>query len=170
MIRRLSESDDPSGFSSGDHDLDDFLKRHALANARAGIGVTYVSTGAAGHIVGYLTVAFTAVKAIELPAAPGSMRHLPAYPLPALLIARLAVDRRHRRSGIGTRLLRFALEEALVAHERFGCTTVIVDPKPDAAPFYERFGFRPDRHREPGAQARLFLSMQELTQAPRPEG
>lgn len=35
----------------------------------------------------------------------------------------------------------FALEEALILHDRTGCVAVAVDAKPEAVGFYERFGF-----------------------------
>ena len=70
-------------------------------------------------------------------------RKLPRYPLPILRLARLAVDESFRGSGIGTRLLKAVLQMALRLAEDFGCTGVVVDAKPAAMPFYEKFGFTP---------------------------
>lgn len=137
MIRLLAETDDPSGFSCGSAELDRYLKTHALANAQLGVSATYVQIDETDRIEGFVTVAGTSIRSSEAPAS----RNLPRYPLPALLIARLAVDLPTQNRGIGRGLLAFALEEALVMHGRIGCVAVVVDAKPEAVCFYGRFGF-----------------------------
>ena len=137
MIRLFAETDDPSGFSCGSAELDRYLKARALANAQLGVSATYVHVGEADRIEGFVTLAGTSIRSSGAPVS----RNLPRYPLPALLVARLAVDRSAQNRGIGCRLLAFALEEALVMHGRIGCVAVVVDAKPEAISFYERFGF-----------------------------
>jgi GNAT superfamily N-acetyltransferase len=66
---------------------------------------------------------------------------LPHYPLPIIRLSRLAVDERCQRKGIGSRLLRFVLELAIDLRDRFGCTGVVVDAKPNALDFYKGLGF-----------------------------
>jgi predicted N-acetyltransferase YhbS len=68
-------------------------------------------------------------------------RRLPDYPLPVLRLARLAVDERSRGRGIGLALLRGVFTVAIRMRDEFGCVGVLVDAKPDALAFYERFGF-----------------------------
>lgn len=68
-------------------------------------------------------------------------RRLPGYPLPVLRLARLAVDQRMRRQGVGRQLLRAVLLLAREMAGRFGCVGVLVDAKPDALDFYRRYGF-----------------------------
>ncbi len=70
-------------------------------------------------------------------------RGLPAYPLPVLRLARLAVDERFQGHSIGSLLLRAALGLALDLRNRFGCIGVVVDAKPDALAFYSALGFTP---------------------------
>lgn len=149
MIRLLAEIDDPSGFSCGSSELDRYLTTHAFANAQLGVSATYVHLGETDRINGFVTLAGTSIRSSEAPIARG----LPRYPLPALLVARLAVDLSAQHRGIGHRLLMFALEEALVMHTRIGCVAVIVDAKPEAASFYERFGFEPVVLATPAANA-----------------
>jgi predicted N-acetyltransferase YhbS len=57
----------------------------------------------------------------------------------------MASDRQARAAGlrIGSRLLIHALQQALRAAETIGVQCVIVDSKPDAVAFYQRFGFIP---------------------------
>lgn len=166
MIRPLLESDDPSGFSCGVHELDAYLRRHALDNAAAGAGVTWVLEDRELGIGGYVTLAAASVRSNELASDPHAAAGLPRYPLPALLVARLAVDERLRRRGLGRALLTFAFDEALIARDRIGCIGVLVDAKPPAVGFYERFGF--GEVRRAGADSgvgRMFLGIGTLTDA-----
>jgi GNAT superfamily N-acetyltransferase len=70
-------------------------------------------------------------------------RRLPAYPLPVLRLARLAVDERCQGHGIGKLLLRAMLELALEMRDRVGCIGVVVDAESDAVAFYSSLGFKP---------------------------
>ena len=66
---------------------------------------------------------------------------LPAYPLPTLRIARLAVDSRAQGKGVGAELLKHALMLSKRMAQTVGCVGVVVDAKPDAIAFYTRYGF-----------------------------
>ena len=68
---------------------------------------------------------------------------LPSYPLPALRIARLAVDERVHGQGVGAELLKQALIIARKTAAAVGCVGVVVDAKEDAIAFYVRYGFEP---------------------------
>lgn len=160
MIRLFAETDDPSGFSCGSSELDRYLAAHASNNAQLGVSATYVHVSEANIIDGFVTLAGTSIMSSETPIS----CNLPRYPLPALLVARLAVDQSAQNRGIGRRLLAFALEEALVMHSRIGCVAVVVDAKPDAISFYERFGFESVVLADPPANAlRMILEIGSIT-------
>lgn len=95
----------------------------------------------AGKILGFVTVAAAEVEIAGLPVS--RRKGLPSYPLPALRIARLAVDSRAQGQGVGAELLKQALILARRTAEAVGCIGVVVDAKPDAVAFYERYGFEP---------------------------
>lgn len=138
-VRKLEPTDDRSAFRSGNDDLDRFFHRFAGQNQfRHHIGTTYVAV-IEGAIAGYATVAASDVEADTLPQK--LRRRLPTYPIPVLRLARLAVDERSRGSGIGETLLRAVFVVALRMAADVGCLGVLVDAKPKAAPFYERYGF-----------------------------
>jgi GNAT superfamily N-acetyltransferase len=69
----------------------------------------------------------------------------------AMLLGRLAVDRRHQGGGIGTRLLIDVFDIALSLRETLGLFAVVVDAiDARAAGYYANFGFTPfadDLHR-----------------------
>lgn len=61
-----------------------------------------------------------------------------------MLLARLAVDRRHKGRGLGKELLRDAMLRTLNAAEIAGLRAIVVDAKDKSAKaFYRRFGFEP---------------------------
>ncbi len=140
-VRRLEPRDDRSGFRSGNIDLDRFFRRYAGQNQfRHHIGTTYVAVQG-DHVTGFVTVCSGEMVGDKLPK--NLRRRLPAYPLPILRLARLAVDERYQGHGIGRLLLRATLEVALEMRDRVGCVGVVVDAKPDAVAFYSGFGFKP---------------------------
>ncbi len=138
-IRRLQRDDDRSELRSGDVDLDRFFARFAGQNQfRHHIGTTYVAVEDA-VILGFVTVVTSEVMVDALPAA--KRRRLPAYPLPVLRLARLAVDERAQGKGVGKALLRFVFILAHRLARDVGCIGVVVDAKPAAIAFYETLGF-----------------------------
>ena len=109
-----------------------------------------------GTIAGYYTLSATSVQLGELPAQ--TVRKLPRYPLvPATLLGRLAVDRRHQGKGYG----RFLLGDALhrMARSEIASFAVIVDAKDESARrFYERESFLPF----PDQPMKLFRPMADI--------
>jgi GNAT superfamily N-acetyltransferase len=138
-IRRLRVQDDRARFRSGDADLDRFLHRFAGQNQfRHHVGVTYVAVDG-DRLLGFLTVTAGQLAGDHVPVA--LRKKLPAYPLPVLRLARLAVDERARGQGLGKQLLRFAVGLATRMADDFGCVGVVVDAKRQAIAFYAAFGF-----------------------------
>ncbi|HVE85304.1 MAG TPA: GNAT family N-acetyltransferase [Myxococcales bacterium] len=170
-IRALRPSDDRSAFQSGDEALDRFFRRYASQNQfRHYIGVTYVAVEG-DRILGFATVAPRHVSTEELPER--LRKKLPRYPMPALGLARLAVDRSARSKGIGGELLRFVLKLASKMADEVGCGAVIVDAKPGAVDFYSKYGFAPLQPLEGQSDVRpqptaMYLVMQDIKAAAEP--
>lgn len=138
-IERLTEKYDCRKFRCGQHLLDNFLMRHALANDRRGLGSTYVAIAEGpNHVLGYVTLSANSVHFENVPT-----ENLPHYPMPAVLIARLAVDSSAQRMGVGTGLMLAALRLAVDISDRVGVFAVTVEAMNDEAKaFYrKRFGF-----------------------------
>lgn len=129
-IRKLEKSDDSSAFSSGAHDLDEWLKEFSWENQRANNATTYVSC-VEGRVVGYYAIT---VGAVALTSTPSELkkRSLPD-PLPCILLARLAVDRTVTGMGVGAGLLLNALERSLVLSESVGAAAVLIHARDEAA-------------------------------------
>lgn len=139
VVRLLDPSDDRSAFRSGHIDLDRFFQRYAGQNQfRHHIGTTWVAV-TEGRILGFATISAAHLEVGELPDA--WRRKLPAYPLPVLRLARLAVAADARGMGVGRSLLRVVFTLAWRMADEFGCVGVVVDAKSEAVGFYERLGF-----------------------------
>ena len=168
-IRALRATDDRANFRSGDVELDRFFTTYAGQNQfKHHIGVTYVALDDAGAIAGYATVAPASLEIDALPSA--TKKKLPAYPVPVLRLARLAVGASVQGQGIGSALLKYVLGLALRMAETYGCSAVVVDAYPGAVAFYGQFGFfeldvvegESDARPRPTA---MFLALREVVAA-----
>ena len=129
-------------FECGESALDDWLKRHALGAQASGSARVFVTTLTDGEtVVGYyaLAAAHVAPEAATARALKGQPR---ARPIPAILLARLAVDRQHQRAGLGRSLLQDVLLRCVDAAEAIGARVLLVHAKHEAAKaWYSQFGF-----------------------------
>jgi GNAT superfamily N-acetyltransferase len=138
-IEALDTRHDRRSFSCGDSELDGYLKRFARQHAAAKVSRTYVAANGA-TILGYYSLAMSAIRKDQLPDAYQS--RFPNYPLPVARLARLAVDQRFQRQGLGELLLADALSRCLRLSEEIGMVGVVVDAKHERARrYYERFEF-----------------------------
>jgi len=61
---------------------------------------------------------------------------------PCIRIARLAVDIRFERQGVGRFLLSVAIGKAISISNEIGCRYITVDSKPESLGFYEKHNFK----------------------------
>jgi len=92
------------------------------------------------HIAGYYTLAMTP---IDLSALPDKLQKKHQHSFAGGLIARLAVDKRYTKQGLGEWLLIDAMMKLLSASESVAFPVIIVDAKDGAIEFYKKFGFKP---------------------------
>ena len=120
--------------------LNEFLTRYAIKNDKLGISKTFVSLNHNNRILGYFTLATAQVAYQEIP---DEYRiKLPKYPIPALRIARLAVDKKLQGQGIGCWLLSQVFIKTIQVAEITGLYLIIVDAKETSKSFYEHYGFQ----------------------------
>lgn len=135
----LERSHERTEFRSGSPDLDEFLARYALENQRKHASRTYVLLRGL-RVVAYYSLAFGSISPEDAPRALAA--GLGRYPVPILLLARLAVDEAEQSRGIGKWLIRDALLRAVHARSIGGLRAIVVDAKDDAATrCYVRLGF-----------------------------
>ena len=142
-IKPLGRQHDRASLDCGEPALDEFFRRNARQNEERGISRTYVATvQGESRVLGFYSLAAGSVPVGDLPET--ERRRLPRYPIPAVKLARLAVDRSAQGSGVGKALLADALRRSVRAADIVGIFAVEVYAKQDAAAaFYHRFGFVP---------------------------
>ena len=134
---------DVKGFTCGKPTLDHWLKTRALANQQKGFTAVMV-VHEEGRVVGYYGLAPTAVVANVLPRSIRTGQ--PPDPVPCLLLGQLATDIGWTGRGIGTGLVRHALERCVTAAGLVGGRALMVNAiDDDAAAFWQRRGFLPSR-------------------------
>lgn len=129
-------------FRCGEPALDDWLQRHARAAQSSDSARVFVATLEDSEtVVGYYAIA--AVQVAPEDATARALKGQPrARPVPAILLARLAVDESHQGAGVGRSLLQDALLRCAEAADVIGARVLVVHAKHDAAKaWYMRYDF-----------------------------
>ena len=143
-------------FDCGREELNRYLLRYAWTNQQAGAAQTYVGL-ADDAVVGYYTLAVGHVTREEAPER--LIKGLARHPVPIMLLARLAVDRRRQGQGVGKALLKDAMERTLQAADIAGIRAFAVHAKDgQARSFYEKFDFVPS----PTDPLHLFVLLKDV--------
>ena len=152
----LNEAHDLSQFSCGKASLDTWLRTRALSNQKKGFTAVMVVHDA-GRVVGYYGLAPTAVVPASLPRSIRTGQS--PDPLPCLLLGQLATDQEWRGQGIGTGLLKHALQRCVEGATLIGGRALIVNAVDDeAADFWRRRGFLTSKD-DPMVLARSMLDI-----------
>lgn len=140
----IGRQHDRARFDCGSDDLNVYLARYARQNHQTRSAVTYVAvpTDERTRVLGYYSLALTHV---EFSDAPESMtRRLAAYPIPAVRLARIAVDLEFQGRGLGQALLFAAAVRALRVSQEVSGVLMVIDAKDArAVGWYRRFGAEP---------------------------
>ncbi len=128
-------------FDSGEPVLDEWLRRYAGQNRRRDTAATWVILDGDDIVVAYASIAMTG---IDRSLAPSTVAKHTPDPIPALLLGRLAVDRRCHGQGVGTALVAHVLASAVELNTKAACRAVVVSAlHADARRWWERLGFHP---------------------------
>lgn len=138
----ISKAFQKAPFDCGYPDLNAYFRHYAVKNDELLFGKTFVALDESQAVTGFMTLSNAQIEAVTLPDAIKAT--LPRYPVPAFRIAKLAVDRRFQGAGVGSWLLRNALQRALTVSLSVGVFAVLVDAIDDIAKgFYLKYGFIP---------------------------
>ncbi len=139
-----SQRHDVKNFDCGKPDMNQFLSRYADKNRKLGISSTWVlsekqplETVSKAIIKAYYTLAFSTVARERIP----SDKSLPAYPVPVILLARLAVSCAFQKQNLGAKTLVTALRQCVVLTDNslpvLGVVIDVLDN--EALSFYQKF-------------------------------
>jgi GNAT superfamily N-acetyltransferase len=146
-LERLSRAHRPlvDDFVNDEPELVVYLRQWALAHQeRDRLGRTWLALDGRWEperIAGFFTLAAASLDRAAVPS--GELARLPRVPIPAVLLARLAVDSRVQGQGVGTWLFDQALLRTLTlaTDGPIGFRVLLTDAKSErVATFYERRG------------------------------
>lgn len=157
----FDKSIDRSAFDCEAHAaLNVYISQRAGQDEKRNVSRTFVYTD--GEVLrGYYTLANASVSLDEL--SDGQKRRMPRYPMPAVLLSRLAVDKCMQGKGLGQRLMSDFFRRVYAVSSQSGVAFIVVDAKDLTAVDYYRhkLGFVPSLNNP----LRLVLSTATLIRA-----
>ncbi len=149
IVRPVHPGDKFSSFALGTKEgqpLKTFLKRHALRYEEQSVARTYVIVDedhreTPGRVWGYITLVASQVDTTPK-TEPQNIDWPAKYHMPAVKLARMAIDKTVQSKGYGRALVDFAIahvKEHVARH--VGCRLIITDSKKSAIGFYQKLGF-----------------------------
>ena len=133
-------------FDCGKPALTDWLLSHARQAQISGSARTFVVCDDE-RVAGYFSLTVGQIDTLEAPER--IRRGMGQYPIPLVILARLAIDLDYQRRGLGFSLLQDAISRTVAIAEQAGIRALLTHPIDAAADaFYRRFGFEPTPARE----------------------
>ena len=151
-------------FDCKKNDMNLFLSRFAIKNGKLGLSKTWVlpfkdSSNTKLLVAAYFTLATSSISRDDIPLK----KNLPAYPVPIVLLARLAVDKNFQKQRLGEKTLISALRKSVELTDRglpvVGLILDVLDN--DALKFYQQYEIFQPFTNDP---MRLFAPMNVLRQ------
>lgn len=140
-FQKLSKTINLEGFDCGVKELNDFLLKRALQEAKQRLSSTMVALNDKSEVIGYYSVSPSELRRDLIPK---EGRGVPYPSVPAIRIGRLAVSLKIQGKGLGGMILQHALNKCLNISNNIGGRVVIVDAKDEkAVSFYSKYGFKP---------------------------
>lgn len=157
IFEPLSSQHKRDDFDCGEETLNRYLRQYASQHQKKNIGRVFVAVEVGQQkVLGYYTLANGSVAFASVPDAKGLPRE---YPIPVILLARLAVDNSMRGQGLGAALLFDALKRAAEVAEVSAAYAVIVDALHEQA---KRFYLHYEFEESLDDPLRLFLPLSDI--------
>lgn len=131
-------------FGCGEPTLNEFLQRYARKSHELGGAKTFlaIDDGDNETVLGFYTLSPASVEYARTPQV--VRRGLARYDVPCFRLARLAVDLRAQKQGLGGQLLLAAGRRCLLAAAEVGGVALLIDAKKDGvARWYATYGAMP---------------------------
>jgi GNAT superfamily N-acetyltransferase len=126
-------------FDCGKPALNEWLLRHARQAQTSGSARTFVVTDG-DRVAGYFSLTVGQIDILDAPEL--IQKGMGQYPIPVVILARLAVDHAYQGQGVGVGMLQDAIRRTLVIAEQAGIRAMLTHPlDEDASRFQQRFGF-----------------------------
>jgi predicted GNAT family N-acyltransferase len=139
VIEPLAKHHDRADFACGDAELDRYIKEQASQDVKRRVARVFVAASK-NRVIGFYSLSATSISRDNLPE--DVAKKLPRYPVPAVLLGRLARDSSYHGRKLGEALLVNAMKRALLASHEVAMYALVVDAKNDRAKaFYQTYGF-----------------------------
>ena len=128
-------------FDCGKPALTDWLLHHARQAQGSGSARTFVACDQ-DRVAAYYSLTVGQIDTLEAPER--IRRGMGQYPIPLVILARLAVDLDYQKRGLGFSLLQDAITRTVAIADQAGIRALLTHPiDAEADAFYQRFGFEP---------------------------
>ncbi len=136
----LSKIYDLSKFDCGDEDLNDFIKNDAFVYQEKKIATTILFFYE-DNLIGFLSVAADSLRLNLDEKESYAIHQKKLEDVPAVKLARLAVDQNYQKQGVGTNILKWCVGYALECSDKIAIRFITVDAYPEKVNFYQKFNF-----------------------------
>lgn len=127
---------DRKAFDCGLHPaLNTYIAQQATQDEKRNVSRTFMLVED-GQLLGYYTLASASV--VESDLSDEQMKKMPRYPMPAVLLSRLAVDKGQQGKGVGKRLMADFFRRVYAISKHSGVAFILVDAKDEKAASYYR--------------------------------
>jgi predicted N-acetyltransferase YhbS len=156
LIEKFNSNHQVANFDCGEKELNQYLQKYALSNQQANSSQTYVASYET-QIIGYYSLVVGSVFYSDAPDR--VIKGQAKYPIPVMILARLAVDQKWQNQGIGKGLLKDALQSTAQAANIAGIRALLVHAKNKSVQeWYQKFDFEPS----PTDELHLFLLLKDI--------
>lgn len=140
----FDKSIDRAGFDCERHPaLNTYIAQQAGQDEKRNVSKTFMYLQD-GVLRGYYTLANASVALAEL--SDEQKKKMPRYPMPAVLLSRLAVDKSMQKKGLGQRLMADFFRRVYAVSKHSGVAFIVVDAKDEAAAaYYQGLQFVPSK-------------------------
>jgi ribosomal protein S18 acetylase RimI-like enzyme len=143
-------------FDCGEPVMNLWLEKHALVSSQMRTANTFVVCRGR-RVIGYYSLANAAVAHSETSA---KVRRNTPEPIPATLLARLAVDKSEQGQNLGRNLLMDACRRVLLGAKHTAARLLLVHPLNErAVNFYRRYNFR---HLKSDGSSVMYIALDTL--------
>ncbi|NJD52760.1 MAG: GNAT family N-acetyltransferase [Candidatus Methanoperedens sp.] len=157
QIVLLNKKHDIDSFNSDNVDLNDFLKSNAIKDQEDRVSRTYLCF-LGKTAVGYFSLVTDTLEVHVVEGNDGIKDYL-YRKYPSIRIARLAVDQKVKKKGIGKFMLLAAIGIAIDVSNKVGCRYITVDSKPESIGFYEKNNFKVIEQYKHSDFPKMYLNM-----------
>jgi GNAT superfamily N-acetyltransferase len=127
-------------FDCGINSLNLFIKQFAWQQQKKHVGRTFVINNKNNEVISFYTLSAGSIRHEEAPTA--LAKNLPKYPIPTVLLGRLAIHKTEQGKGLGALLLRDVLFRVSNVADNLDVVALTVDAKnKKAVAFYKQYGF-----------------------------